>query len=78
VAPLIDTLRLTAEDVSGLLERKEVSGEEISAAYRGAIDEAGHLLRGQPQSENQWGHPGPPPAMSVTRKLARKVGTMCR
>jgi aspartyl-tRNA(Asn)/glutamyl-tRNA(Gln) amidotransferase subunit A len=39
VAPLIDTLRLTAEDVSGLLERQEVSGEEISAAYRGAIGE---------------------------------------
>ena len=39
MAPLIDTLRLTAEDVSGLLERKEVSGGEISAAYRGAIDE---------------------------------------
>jgi aspartyl-tRNA(Asn)/glutamyl-tRNA(Gln) amidotransferase subunit A len=39
VAPLIDTLRLTAEDVSGLLKRKEVSDEEISAAYRGAIDE---------------------------------------
>ena len=39
MAPLIDTLRLTAEDVSGLLEHKEVSGEEISAAYRGAIDE---------------------------------------
>jgi len=39
VVPLIDTLRLTAEDVSGLLEHKEVSGEEISAAYRGAIDE---------------------------------------
>ncbi len=39
MAPLIDTLRLTAEDVSGLLERKEVSGEEISAAYCGAIDE---------------------------------------
>ena len=39
MVPLIDTLRLTAEDVSGLLERKEVSGGEISAAYRGAIDE---------------------------------------
>ncbi len=39
MAPLIDTLRLTAEDLSGLLERKEVSGDEISAAYRAAIDE---------------------------------------
>ncbi len=39
MAPLIDTLRLTAEDVSGLLERNEISADEISAAYRGAIDE---------------------------------------
>ncbi|HYM64324.1 MAG TPA: Asp-tRNA(Asn)/Glu-tRNA(Gln) amidotransferase subunit GatA, partial [Gaiellaceae bacterium] len=39
MAPLIDTLRLTAEDVSGLLERKEVSGAEVTAAYRSAIDE---------------------------------------
>ena len=39
MAPLIDTLRLTAEDLSGLLGRKEVSGEEISAAYCDAIDE---------------------------------------
>jgi aspartyl-tRNA(Asn)/glutamyl-tRNA(Gln) amidotransferase subunit A len=35
----IDTLRLTAEEARGLLERKEVSGEELFAAYRAAIDE---------------------------------------
>ena len=31
---LIDTLRLTAEDAAGLLERGEVSGEELADAYR--------------------------------------------
>jgi aspartyl-tRNA(Asn)/glutamyl-tRNA(Gln) amidotransferase subunit A len=36
---VIDTLRLTAEEARGLLERKEVSGEELFAAYRAAIDE---------------------------------------
>lgn len=36
---MIDTLRLTAEDVSGLLERKEVSGEEVTQAYLDAIEE---------------------------------------
>jgi aspartyl-tRNA(Asn)/glutamyl-tRNA(Gln) amidotransferase subunit A len=35
----IDTLRLTAEEAMGLLERKEVSGRELFDAYRAAIDE---------------------------------------
>jgi aspartyl-tRNA(Asn)/glutamyl-tRNA(Gln) amidotransferase subunit A len=35
---VIDTLRLTAEEAKGLLERKEVSGSELRAAYRAAID----------------------------------------
>jgi aspartyl-tRNA(Asn)/glutamyl-tRNA(Gln) amidotransferase subunit A len=35
---VIDTLRLTAEDARGLLERKEISGAELRAAYRAAID----------------------------------------
>jgi aspartyl-tRNA(Asn)/glutamyl-tRNA(Gln) amidotransferase subunit A len=35
---VIDTLRLTAEEATGLLERKEVSGPELRAAYREAID----------------------------------------
>jgi aspartyl-tRNA(Asn)/glutamyl-tRNA(Gln) amidotransferase subunit A len=35
---VIDTLRLTAEEARGLLERKEVSGAELRAAYREAID----------------------------------------
>ena len=36
--PVIDTLRLTAEDASGLLERGEVSGEELAGAYLDAIE----------------------------------------
>jgi aspartyl-tRNA(Asn)/glutamyl-tRNA(Gln) amidotransferase subunit A len=36
---VIDTLRLTAEDASGLLESGETSGEELSAAYVEAIGE---------------------------------------
>jgi aspartyl-tRNA(Asn)/glutamyl-tRNA(Gln) amidotransferase subunit A len=35
---MIDTLRLTAEDARSLLERGEVSGAELRAAYREAID----------------------------------------
>ena len=35
---MIDTLRLSAEDAKGLLERGEVSGAEPRAAYREAID----------------------------------------
>ena len=36
---MTDTLRLTAEDAAGLIERGEVSSEELHAAYRAAIDE---------------------------------------
>jgi aspartyl-tRNA(Asn)/glutamyl-tRNA(Gln) amidotransferase subunit A len=36
---MIDTLRLTAEEAKDLLERGEVSGAELFAAYRAAIDE---------------------------------------
>jgi len=39
VAPVVDTLRLTAEDAQGLLERKEVSPAELRAAYLEAISE---------------------------------------
>jgi aspartyl-tRNA(Asn)/glutamyl-tRNA(Gln) amidotransferase subunit A len=34
----IDTLRLTAEEAHGLLERREVSAAELRGAYRAAID----------------------------------------
>ncbi|MGH3006376.1 MAG: Asp-tRNA(Asn)/Glu-tRNA(Gln) amidotransferase subunit GatA [Gaiellaceae bacterium] len=36
---MIDTLRLTAEDAAGLLERNEVSGEELARAYLDAIEQ---------------------------------------
>ncbi len=36
---MIDTLRLSAEEAQGLLARGEVSGSELFAAYRAAIDE---------------------------------------
>jgi aspartyl-tRNA(Asn)/glutamyl-tRNA(Gln) amidotransferase subunit A len=36
--PMIDTLRLTAEEAKGLLDRGEVSGAELRRAYRNAID----------------------------------------
>ena len=36
----IDTLRLTAEDAAGLVERGEVSSAELVAAYREAIKSA--------------------------------------
>ncbi|MGH2972917.1 MAG: Asp-tRNA(Asn)/Glu-tRNA(Gln) amidotransferase subunit GatA [Gaiellaceae bacterium] len=36
---MIDTLRLTAEEAKGLLDRKEVSGPELFAAYLEAIGE---------------------------------------
>jgi aspartyl-tRNA(Asn)/glutamyl-tRNA(Gln) amidotransferase subunit A len=36
---VIDTLRLTAEDAAGLLERREISSQELAAAYRAAIAE---------------------------------------
>src|SRR6266403_1526199 len=36
---VIDTLRLTAEEAARLLRKKEISGAELYAAYRAAIDE---------------------------------------
>jgi aspartyl-tRNA(Asn)/glutamyl-tRNA(Gln) amidotransferase subunit A len=36
---MIDTLRLTAEEALGLLERRDVSARELWVAYRAAIDE---------------------------------------
>ena len=36
---MIDTLRLTAEEATGLLERREVSAPELHAAYLAAIEE---------------------------------------
>src|SRR5262249_11761195 len=42
--PMIDTLRLTAEGAMELLRQGEVSGPELFAAYRVAIDERNHEL----------------------------------
>jgi aspartyl-tRNA(Asn)/glutamyl-tRNA(Gln) amidotransferase subunit A len=39
MAAVIDTLRLTAEDAKGLLERRELSSEELHAAYLDTIAE---------------------------------------
>jgi aspartyl-tRNA(Asn)/glutamyl-tRNA(Gln) amidotransferase subunit A len=39
VAGLIDTLRLTAEEALGLLERRDLSGSELRSAYLDAIGE---------------------------------------
>ena len=36
---MIDTLRLTAEEAKRLLETREISGAELFAAYRAAIDD---------------------------------------
>jgi aspartyl-tRNA(Asn)/glutamyl-tRNA(Gln) amidotransferase subunit A len=36
---VIDTLRLTAEEAMGLLERREISGAELRSAYLDAIEE---------------------------------------
>ena len=41
---MIDTLRLTAEGAKELLDRGEVSGAELFAAYRAAIDERNEEL----------------------------------
>jgi aspartyl-tRNA(Asn)/glutamyl-tRNA(Gln) amidotransferase subunit A len=41
---MIDTLRLTAEDAAGLLERGEVSGQDLARAYAKAIEARDHEL----------------------------------
>jgi aspartyl-tRNA(Asn)/glutamyl-tRNA(Gln) amidotransferase subunit A len=39
VAPVVDTLRLTAEEATALLERRDISGAELRSAYLDAIAE---------------------------------------
>jgi aspartyl-tRNA(Asn)/glutamyl-tRNA(Gln) amidotransferase subunit A len=41
---MIDTLRLTAEDAAGLLERGEVCGKDLARAYAEAIEARDHEL----------------------------------
>jgi aspartyl-tRNA(Asn)/glutamyl-tRNA(Gln) amidotransferase subunit A len=61
MAPVVDTLRLTAEEVSGLLERGEVSPAELRGAYLEAIAERdGELhcfLRTVDEAEGEDGVP---------------------
>ena len=59
-ARMIDTLRLTAEEAQGLLARGEVSGSELFAAYRAAIDERDpelHCLPAPVRRPGRRGHP---------------------
>jgi aspartyl-tRNA(Asn)/glutamyl-tRNA(Gln) amidotransferase subunit A len=58
----LDTLRLTAEEAGRLLERNEVSPEELGAAYAAAIEERDGELNAYLHVENAAG-PGVPIAL---------------
>jgi aspartyl-tRNA(Asn)/glutamyl-tRNA(Gln) amidotransferase subunit A len=58
----LDTLRLTAEVAQGLLERNEVSPEELTAAYAAAVAERNGELNAYLHVANQVG-PGVPIAL---------------
>jgi aspartyl-tRNA(Asn)/glutamyl-tRNA(Gln) amidotransferase subunit A len=53
---MIDTLRLTAEEAAGLLERGEVSGEELAEAYLHAIGERDDELHAYLHVVGEAGH----------------------
>jgi aspartyl-tRNA(Asn)/glutamyl-tRNA(Gln) amidotransferase subunit A len=53
---VIDTLRLTAEDATGLLERREVSADELVGAYLAAIDERDPELHAYLRVVGEPGH----------------------
>ncbi len=59
---MVDTLRLTAEQATGLLERKEVSPRELTAAYAQAIEERDGELHAYLHVVNEIG-PGVPIAV---------------
>jgi aspartyl-tRNA(Asn)/glutamyl-tRNA(Gln) amidotransferase subunit A len=59
----IDTLRLTAEEAMRLLERKEVSGAELFAAYRAAIDMRDGELHAYLNVQDEPNHGGVPIAI---------------
>src|SRR6266496_1103508 len=42
---MIDTLRLTAEEAAGMIERREMSAEELHAAYAGRDDDVHAYLK---------------------------------
>jgi aspartyl-tRNA(Asn)/glutamyl-tRNA(Gln) amidotransferase subunit A len=60
---MIDTLRLTAEDAAGLLERGEVSAPELHAAYRAGIDERDPELHAFLATVDEVGGDGVPIAL---------------
>ena len=64
----IDTLRLTAEQANELLRSGEVSGEELFAAYRAAIDERNEELNAFLTLSDDPGEGGIPIALKEDRK----------
>jgi len=60
---VIDTLRLTAEEAMGLLERGEVSAAELFAAYRDAIAERDGELHCFLTTVDELSHDGVPIAL---------------
>jgi aspartyl-tRNA(Asn)/glutamyl-tRNA(Gln) amidotransferase subunit A len=60
---VIDTLRLTAEEAMGLLERREVSAAELFAAYRDAIAERDAELHCFLTTVDEPSHDGVPIAL---------------
>jgi aspartyl-tRNA(Asn)/glutamyl-tRNA(Gln) amidotransferase subunit A len=60
---LIDTLRLSAEDALGLLERRDVSARELWDAYRAAIDERDPELHAYLYVADEPDHEGLPIAL---------------
>jgi aspartyl-tRNA(Asn)/glutamyl-tRNA(Gln) amidotransferase subunit A len=59
---VIDTLRLTAEEAAGLVERGEASGAELHAAYAAAIDERDGELHAYLRTTEADGRNGVPVA----------------
>ena len=62
---MIDTLRLTAEGAKDLLDQGEVSGAELFAAYRAAIDESNDELNAYLTLADDPGGDGIPIAYSA-------------
>ena len=74
---MIDTLRLTAEEAAGLLERREVSPRELSAAYARAIEERDGELHAYLHVVNEVG-PGVPLAVKdciTTKAIPTTAGS---